>query len=168
MKFSVRINPALTKRLVALRKGGGNALQASEHANAIIGQVLNGVFSPRHIGRLTRYGDARIPNCIKFDLVKGYRLIAVLGKREICFLFAGSHDECDHWIKHNAGFEFPADDRIPASSEVMSRKNTAEFSSRTQEQETGMDIDDYDPVLLRDLTDRDLRIIFSGLCEKRS
>jgi len=96
MELSVRINPALTKRLVALRRGGGNALRASEHAHSIINQVQGGVFGPKHIGRLSRYGEARIPNCIKFDLVRGYRLVAVLGKREICFLFAGSHDECDH------------------------------------------------------------------------
>jgi hypothetical protein len=168
MEFSVRINPALTKRLVALRRGGGNALQASEHAHSIINQVLNGVFSPRHIGRLTRYGDARIPNCIKFDLVRGYRLIAVLGKREICFLFVGSHDECDHWIRNNAGFELPAEDKIPVSSQVMSGKDEGEISSGAQEQEAGMEIDDYDAMLLRDLTDRDLRRIFSGLCRKRS
>jgi len=165
MEFSVRITPALSKRLVTLRRGGGNALQASEHAHSIINQVLSGVFSPRHIGRLTKYGDARIVNCIKFDLVRGYRLIAVLGKREICFLFVGSHDECDHWIKNNAGFELPEDDRIPVLSRVMSRKDEGEIFSESQE--AGMDIDDYDALLLRDLTDTDLRKIFSGLCGKR-
>ncbi|MGA2404651.1 MAG: hypothetical protein ABSG91_23600, partial [Syntrophobacteraceae bacterium] len=116
MEFRVRISPIVTKRLKALQRGGGNASQAAEHAQAIIDQVLGGVFSPKQIGRITRYGEARIPDCIKFDLVRGYRLIAVLGKRQICFLFVGSHDECDHWVKNNAGFEFLADKRIPVLS----------------------------------------------------
>ena len=168
MEFCVRINPILTKRLVALRRGGGNALEASEHAHSIINQVQEGAFSPKHIGRLTRYGEARIPNCIKFDLVRGYRLIAVLGKREIWFLFAGSHDECDHWLRNNAGFELPADDRIPVSSRVMSKKDEEKLSFAAPQQDAGMEIDDYDAMLLRDLTDKDLRKIFSGLCGKRS
>lgn len=166
MEFRVRINPPLIKKLVALRRGGGNALQASEHAHSIINQVLEGVFSPKHIGRLTRYGEARIQNCLKFDLVSGYRLIAVLGKREICFLFVGSHDECDHWVKNNAGFELPADDRIPVLSQAIGRKGAERLSCLAQEQDSGMEIDDYDS-RLSDLTDRDLRRIFSGLCAKR-
>ena len=37
-----------------------------------------------------------------------------------------------------------------------------------QEQEDEMEADEYDSVILRDLTDRDLREIFSGLCGRRS
>jgi hypothetical protein len=37
-----------------------------------------------------------------------------------------------------------------------------------QEQEAEMEADDYDSVLLRDLTDRDLREIFRGLCGRRA
>ena len=168
MEFCVRISSTVSKRLESLRRGGGNALQASEHARSIINEVLEGIFSPKQIGRLTRYGDARIPYCVKFDLVRGYRLVAVLGKREISFLFVGSHDECDHWVRNNAGFELPDGSRMHVLSQVINREDADGLSPPAQEHDAGMDIDDYDAILMRDLTDRDLRKIFSGLCAKRS
>lgn len=167
MELNVRISPSVSKQLKALQRGGGNAALAAEHARAIINQVVEGVSSPKRIGRLTRYGEARIPNCIKFDLVRGYRLIAVMGKRDIGFLFVGSHDECDHWVKNNAGWEAMAD-RIPVSSPARTGKDETKTPCRLTGQEGGMEADDYDAALLRDLTDRDLRKIFCGLCGKHS
>lgn len=168
MEFCVRISSTLNKRLEFIRRGGGNALQACEHARSIISGVLEGVSSPKQIGRLTRYGDARIPNCVKFDLVRGYRLVAVLGKHEISFLFVGSHDECDHWVRNNAGFELPEDNQIHGLFHVIRRAAGEKLSPRRQEREAGIEVDEYDAALLRELTDRDLRKIFSGLCAKRS
>jgi len=165
MEFCVRISSTVSRRLESLRRGDGNALQASEHARSIINEVLGGAFSPKQIGRLTKYGDARIRNCVKFDLVRGYRLVAVLGKREISFLFVGSHDECDHWVRNNARFELPSDNAIHASFQVTGKKDEGK---PLQEHEAQTEADDYEDGLLRGLTDRDLRIIFSGLCGKRS
>jgi hypothetical protein len=165
MELTVRISATVSKRLKTLRRGDGNALQAAEHARSIIKQVLEGVFTPKQIGRLTKYGEARIPNCVKFDLVRGYRLVAVLGKQEIYFLFVGSHDECDHWIRNNAGLEFPAGGSTTGSSRVLVAEDDARPSLDAQEEET--EADDYDASLLSGLTDRDLRIIFSGLCCKQ-
>ena len=162
MEFTVRISATVSKRLKILERGAGNALQAAEHARSIINQVLEGVFTPKQIGRLTKYGDARIPNCVKFDLVRGYRLVAVLGKQEIYFLFVGSHDECDHWIRNNAGLE------VASGGTKSSRVKAAEDDARPSQpaQEEQPETDDYDASLLSGLTDRDLRIIFSGLCGK--
>ncbi len=167
MELNVRISPNVSKRLKALQRGGGKAALAAEHAWAIINQVLEGISSPKRIGRLTRYGDARIPNCIKFDLVGGYRLIAVMGKRDIGFVFVGSHDECDHWIKNNAGWEAPAE-RIPILSRARRGKDETEPPCQLRGQEEGMEADDHDAELFNDLSDRDLRKIFCGLCGKHS
>ncbi len=167
-ELNVHISPNVIKQLKALRKGGGNASQAAEHARNVINQALGGIVSPKQIGRLTRYGEARIPNCIKFDLVRGYRLVAVMGKKEISFLFAGSHDECDHWVKNNAGFEALADNGTAGVSQVIHNADEEHPPCRMQEKpEAEMEADDYDTLLLRDLTDRDLREIFCGLCGKR-
>ncbi len=166
MELNVHISPNVVRQLRDLQRGGGNASQAAEHARKIINQALKGICSPKQIGRLTRYGEARIPNCIKFDLVRGYRLIAVMGKQEISFLFVGSHDECDHWVKNNAGFEVLADNRTAGVSQVRSKTDEEKPPCPMQEHEAEMEADDYDTVLLRDLTDRDLREIFRGLCGK--
>ncbi len=168
IELNIHISPNVIKQLKALQRGGGNASQAAEHARKIINQALEGICSPKQIGRLTRYGEARIPNCIKFDLVRGYRLIAAMGRQEISFLFVGSHDECDHWIKNNAGFEAPAANNSARALQVMSRTDEEKPTFPIQEQEDEMEADEYDSVILRDLTDRDLREIFSGLCGRRS
>ena len=168
MELIIHISPNVIKQLKALQRGGGNASQAAEHARKIIDQALEGICSPKQIGRLTRYGEARIPNCIKFDLVRGYRLIAAMGRQEISFLFVGSHDECDRWIKNNAGFEALADNRTARVLQVRSKTDEEKPACPMQEHEDELEADDYDSVILRGLTDRDLREIFSGLCGKRA
>ncbi|MGD0398024.1 MAG: hypothetical protein ABSC04_03860 [Syntrophobacteraceae bacterium] len=168
MELNVHISPNVVRQLKDLQRGGGNASQAAEHARKIINQALEGISSPKQIGRLTRYGEARIPNCIKFDLVRGYRLIAVMGKQAISFLFVGSHDECDHWVRNNAGFEVPADNSTAEVLQVRRKTDEEKPPCPMQEQEAEMEADDYDSVLLRDLTDRDLREIFRGLCGRRA
>jgi len=167
MQLNVHISPNVIKQLKALQRGGGNASQAAEHARKIINQALEGICSPKHIGRLTRHGEARIPNCIKFDLVRGYRLIAVMGRQDISFLFLGSHDECDHWAKDNAGFDALADNRPAGVLQVRSKTDEDNPPCPMQEHESEMEADEYDTLLLRDLTDRDLRQIFRGLCGRR-
>jgi hypothetical protein len=168
MELSVHISPNVIKRLNVLRKGGDNASQAAEHARKIIDQTLRGICSPKQLGRLTRYGEARIPNCIKFDLVRGYRLIAVIRRREIGFLFVGSHDECDHWAKNNTGLESLWDSRADVVFHVRGGENGEKPSCREQGQEAEKKGDDYDAELLRDLTDGDLRKVFRGLCGGRA
>jgi hypothetical protein len=163
MELSIHISSVVDKRLNVLKKLGGNASQAAEHARKIINQSLQGICSPKQIGRLTRYGEARIPNCIKFDLVGGYRLIAVIRRREIGFLFVGSHDECDNWAKNNARLESPWALRAPTVVRVAG-ENGERHSRQVREREGEKEVDDYDAELLRDLTDGDLRKIFCGIC----
>jgi hypothetical protein len=168
VELNVHISPNVVRQLRDLQKAGGTASQAAEHARKIINQALEGICSPKQIGRLTRYGEARIPNCIKFDLVRGYRLVAVMGKQEISFFFVGNHDECDHWVKNNAGFETLADNRTAGALQARGKTDEEKPPCPMQEPEAEMEADDYDAVLLRDLTDRDLREIFRGLCGKRA
>jgi hypothetical protein len=167
MKLNVHISPIVIKRLKTLEKGGGNASQAAEHARKIISQTLEGICSPKQIGRLTKYGEARISNCIKFDLVRGYRLTAVIRKGQISFLFVGSHDECDHWAKNNAGLESVGDFKVSAAFPAFGEQTVEKLPWREPGQEDEGDADDYDRLLLRDLTDGDLRKIFCGLCGGR-
>lgn len=73
---------------------------AAKKANAVINALVAGV-KPTKAGKLTRNGDARIKNCLKYNLGKGFRLVCVKDGRFFFVLFAGSHDRCDTWMnKH--------------------------------------------------------------------
>ena len=153
----------LDKQLKTLLKGGANATPAARHAQTIIDQFVDGgVCDPKIMGRLTRYGEARIKNCVKFDLVGGYRLIGTLLDHGIAFLYVGSHDECDHWLKNNAGLE-PVLQR--KRNRVLALKETVAVEI-PEENEVEKKEPDYDETLLRDVTEQDLRKIFCGLCRR--
>ena len=164
-KLFVYQDANLSKQIKELLKGGANSASAARHAEAIIEQFINdGIRNLRNAGRLTKYGDARIKNCIKFDLVRSYRLVAVLVETGIAFLYVGSHDECDHWIKHNSWLEPILDKRRNKITEIRER----ESSQKTVVE--GPDTDefepDYDVLIFQDITEEDLRQIFCGLCRK--
>ncbi|MCE5336008.1 MAG: hypothetical protein LLG06_15615 [Desulfobacteraceae bacterium] len=152
----------LIKQLRILLRSGGTAAMAARHARSIIDQLIQqGVGSPKQMGRLTKYGEARIKNCIKFDLVRAYRLVGIMQDEDIKFYFVGSHDECDRWVRHNAGIE----PMLKKKDEVAIAGNEPEESvSEAGDGPEG----DYDPWLHKDLSDQDLRSIFSGLCVKRA
>ncbi len=168
MTFLIQLDRHVEKQLKALSRQGGNAGMAAGHAKAIISQLVEeGLRSTKEQGRLTRYGEARIKNCIKFDLVHGYRLVGVLGRRDITFLFVGSHAECDHWLSNNAGR-----DNAPCRRKavVLESKagNGADEQSLLSEDNSKNDPPeaDYDAVLMDALTDEDLRRIFAGLARQ--
>lgn len=163
--FHVFQDANLTKQLKTLLRGGANAAPAAQHAQAIIDRFIGaGGCDPKLIGRLTRYGEARIRNCIKFDLVRGYRLVGILLDHGISFLYVGSHDECDRWIKDNAGLEPILDkkrNKVVEAKKKLSGERQAESESEMDTSES-----DYDEPALGDLTDHDLRKIFCGLCRR--
>ncbi|MDR3568010.1 MAG: hypothetical protein P4L43_08290 [Syntrophobacteraceae bacterium] len=164
-KFYVYQDANLNKQIKALLKGGANSAPAARHALSIIEQFINGgSLNLKNPGRLTRYGDARIRNCLKFDLVRSYRLVAVLVESGIAFLFVGSHAECDHWIKNNAWIEPNLDKKRNTITEIRERECPLETVARGAEAEEFEP--DYDALIFQDITDQDLRQIFSGLCHK--
>lgn len=157
----------LTKQFKSLLMGGSNAAPAARHAQAIIDQFINGgIRNLKNTGRCTRYGDARIKNCVKFDLVRGYRLVGMLLDQGIAFLYVGSHDECDHWLKHNALIEPNLDKKRNKVTEI--RKTAPEEMGAVDESEFDSFEPDYDDLMLRDLTEKDLRSIFCGLTRNKT
>jgi len=164
MRFNVYQDATLTKQLKTLLKGGANAASAARHARAIIDQFVDGGVCDPKLGRLTRYGEARIKNCVKFDLVRGYRLVGIMLDHGISFLYVGSHNQCDHWIKNNAGLEPVLDKK---RNQVAEAKETAVLEIPAgNELEMDSTESDYDELLLHDLTEQDLRKIFCGLCRE--
>ena len=134
----------LTRQLKTLLKGGASAAPAARHAQAIIDRFADGGRSdPKLMGRLTRYGDARIKNCVKFDLVRGYRLVGMMLDQGIAFLYVGSHDECDHWIRNNAGME-PILDKKRNKVAEMRERTAVETPARDELEMDEPESDYYD------------------------
>ena len=156
----VQLDKRLVKQLKRLHKARGNARLAAEHAENIIQQWLSGeVKSPRQLTRCTRYGEARIKNCLKYDLVHAYRLLAVKDGDQLLFLYVGPHDECDQWINHNIGWEPGMEERGNETRYVLADRLTMML----EEPEAEAD-DADDDHLLQPIDEKDLRIIFAGLC----
>ncbi|MBP8645807.1 MAG: hypothetical protein KBH99_06790 [Syntrophobacteraceae bacterium] len=158
---NIHLDPNLKKQLKALRKAGGRAAAAAVHAQNIIDQFHSDVRRGlNEVGRMTRYGEARIRNCVKYDLVRGYRLISIIQEEDLFFMFLGSHDECDHWLRNNAGI-----DNIPwkrRSSTLPVRPADRDIQeSRGEIEPEAVE----DEVLFREIDERDLRVIFRGLCK---
>ena len=158
--FRVYQDSRLIKQIKNLMKGGGHAALAANHAQKIVEsftvQSNGGVM---RAGRLTRNGEARIMKCIKFDLVYGYRLVGIMRDEAIKFTFVGSHGECDHWIKNNSGVE-----PVLKNSDIQIVKPAHSDTSGDRDPIPPADEPDYDELILRDVTDQELRIIFRGLC----
>ena len=57
----------------------------------------------------TKHGESRIKNCIKYHLTKFCRLITVVNNGYCFLLYAGSHDDCDKWLKNHKGYTPSAD-----------------------------------------------------------
>lgn len=89
------------KRLDTLKHSGGTASLAAQKAQILLTHIeQNGTIDGA--GKLTKNGEARLKNSVKFDLGNGYRLICTKEKDKLYLRYIGSHDECDRWIKQHA------------------------------------------------------------------
>ena len=83
---------------------GGVPAKAAEKAKLIIYKMLSEPpGSPDSFGQITKYGEDRIPGCIKYDLPGAHRLITLHQDKHVVVLFVGNHDECDKWLFKNRG-----------------------------------------------------------------
>jgi len=132
----------------------GRPAEAARKADQILSALATGGgICPWEAGSLTRYGDARIPGCVKFELGGGYRLICHRRGGILVALFLGNHEECHVWLRANPGIaavagEIQAVPTMAGNSEVPEDKQTPESLPSTE----------------RAFTDRELRTVFAGLC----
>jgi hypothetical protein len=152
----------LNKQLRTLHRAGGIPALVADHAETILNNVIcSGSHDPKQIGRMTRYGEARIKNCVKYDLIHGYRLIGIMREREIAFVCVGTHDECGRWIKNNSGVDPVMDKKRNEILEIRAREVVPEIPPVDENQ--GSETDYYEDVL-KNISQQDLRIIFRGIC----
>ena len=149
------------KLLSNLRKGGGKAALAAVQAEEIMERLAaRNRLLPSRVHKLTKYGEARIEGCSKFDLGGGYRLVYLKNEGHIFFLYIGTHDDCDLWIKNNRGLQ----PEVDVSSSQVDIEEEKEEASGNEGQEHEPE-PDYDDLLMEKIDDRLLRKVFQGLCK---
>lgn len=158
----IHLDPKLEKCLDVLKKGSRRACLAADRASAIIEDLRRGEIPPGDICAFTRYGEARIKGCRKYNLGAGYRLITLKQGSNLYLLFVGTHDECDRWIENNRE-HLPLEmiaERCRTLDRTVRQKQLVGKPSPLSDLESE---EDWIPAL----SDGDLRIIFSGLVENK-
>ncbi|MFZ0611112.1 MAG: hypothetical protein WAM73_02635 [Desulfobacterales bacterium] len=113
------------------------------------------------IASYTKYGEKRIKNCRKYDLGCGYRLITLQRGAKVFIPFFGTHDECQRWLEGNSRLK----NFVPGNGTLFRIPYENQLSATPACENDGACKDDADDELLRKLTDKVLRHIFSGLVE---
>jgi hypothetical protein len=152
--------PQLQKCLDKLLRAGGRAALAAKRVEENISTLAtDACLKPEEVNKHTRHREARIEKCKKFDLVGGYRLVSIKKEQHYFFLFAGTHDDCDHWLNNHK--------RLKPS---INRECTTGIESPTEEdkplagqREVEFDLD-YDEILMQQIDEKMLRRVFRGLC----
>jgi len=158
MILSIQQNRNFTKRLDTLRRSGGHASLAARNADEIIANIANGCGKPQEIGRQTKYGEARIKNCMKFNLGNGYRLVTIRNHQRLVLLYVGTHDECDRWLEANRDHQ---PEYESCESTIFAEQEPADALSSGKSRDT-LD-DEYEERLLKKIDQKDLKQIFNGL-----
>jgi len=160
MAITIHRDPQLHKCLTKLRRAGGRALLAAEQVETILARLAaHEGKHPDAVHKRTRHGEARIEKCRKFDLVGGYRLVYIREGRQYYFLFAGTHDDCDHWLTHHRDLTLD----MPGAPTAAEAKSTAVGTPAAEPAVPPGDLD-YDDIILKDIDEKILRRVFSGLC----
>ena len=156
----IHLTHRFEKQLDAMRRAEKMAVSASRKADSIITRLMENGQSPLHMaGKLSRHGECRIQNAVKFDIGKGYRMFGVKEKNNIYLLFVGPHDACSAWIENNRGMENLGElKRIRTLKTVLTQKKDATAHAPASEP-------DYDDLLLARITEQDLNVVFQGLRE---
>ena len=142
------------KSLASLRRAGGVAVRAANEVDSIIGRWVREDGKSDEIGKLTKHGESRIKNCVKYDLTGGYRLVSIKQKGCLLFLHVGSHVDCDRWINNNRGLQFVIDKRTKKISRIQEIEAKLPLPQKVPQA-----IVDADAPLLEMLDDQDIDLL---------
>ena len=159
----IHLSLSLAKQLGGLRKAGKKGELAANKCEAILSDIkqygcqCEAVFSKR-----TRNGEARIKNCVKYDLGGGYRLVTIRADSHLFICFVGSHDETNQWIERHR-----YDDLVPGDP-LYHCEERAVHSEMVEpgcgESMTADDLEKrYENDLMAKLDEALLKSIFQGL-----
>lgn len=102
MEVLIHRQSDFNKTLRRLRNAGGEATNAFNK----IAQIQKSLeLDEKVAGRLTDHGESRIRHAVKYKLTDNYRLVTIQTGGVCVFLFAGKHEEADHWLNQNSRLE---------------------------------------------------------------
>jgi hypothetical protein len=159
----IHLSSLLEKQLRELRKAGRKAELAASKCQNIINDITQyGCQCETVLSHRTRNGEARIKNCIKYDLGGGYRLVSIRSDCHLFITFIGSHDDTDQWIEHHRYDTFLPSKTLYRCKERTDSPDVAEsrYDERAEEDTTW---DEYEDQLIARLDDSQLKSIFQGL-----
>ncbi|WP_045220138.1 hypothetical protein [Desulfonatronum thioautotrophicum] len=152
------------KKLEKMHLAGGKAGVAARQAEELIQELAGSDNLDQKLSsKLTKNGEARMENCCKFHLVSGHRLVMVRKDGYFVFLFLGTHDETDNWIKNNAGSRLDLSRGEVVLDPCCSVENMPEESIGGRE---CPEDDFYDRPLHETVDQQTLREVFQGLCSQ--
>ncbi len=156
------VSSKVESRIAALEKAGNSGKNLAQKATSIIDSLASGDVR-NHMDAVesyTKYGEKRIKSCRKYDLGCGYRLITLQRGDTVFIPFLGTHDNCQRWLESDSRLkDFNAG--AGRTIRVVEKKPVKMISRMCKSAD---DIaDDHD--VFKHLTDKDLRLVFSGLVQ---
>lgn len=160
MKF-LFISRKVETRIESLKNNGKAGKNLANKVVAIIDRLKSGIDSPQidAADNFTKYGEKRIKNCHKYDLGCGYRLVSIHRKSTIHLVFLGTHDSCQRWLENNSKLKNVNPGK---GKKLFIKKGYPKYMSWEKNMSTELNSDDD---LINNLTDKDLRRVFSGLVD---
>ncbi|MFH1218210.1 MAG: hypothetical protein V1706_17080 [Pseudomonadota bacterium] len=154
--------PLFNKQLGQLDKSDKKGNLAAARAEEIILHLaVHGLVSPELKNKLTKHGELRMRNCLKYDLGSGYRLIGLKKESGFYLLYVGNHDECDRWLNNKRGSRI----EVETADFVFARPLTeADDVEPLAENDIASEADAYEQQLAAQLDEKTLRYVFRGIC----
>lgn len=148
-----------TRQLSMLKKSDKKGAAAAARAEKLISDIASGDLSEEELlSKQTKHGELRLRNCRKFDLGSGYRLISLRKNSGLCFIFIGTHDDCDRWLDKRRG------DEPTIKTEQLHPVETDSEPASKPELPTELEQADaeYEAYIASKLDEETLRYLFSG------
>ena len=95
--------PEFTNSLRKLYRSGGKSKRVFNKVRTLLERISKGEQNPFSGFNTINCSEQKIKNLLVYDAYDNYRLLtAVYGKNTI-FLFVGTHEDVDKWLKKNSG-----------------------------------------------------------------
>lgn len=162
----IHLSLLLAKQLGALRKAGKKGELASKKYEAILSDIkLYGCQYEAVFSKRTRNGEARIKNCVKYDLGGGYRLVTIRADRHLFICFVGSHDETNQWIERHRYVDLVPGDPLYLCEERADHTEMVETGGPDSGNSDSIDDlgERYENELMAKLDEALLKDVFHGL-----
>jgi hypothetical protein len=158
----IHLSRSLSGKLSMLRRAGKKGELAVEQFWFLLNSFRqNRIQDAKVYCKRTKNGEARIENCIKYDLGNGYRLITVLIGTRLFIPFLGNHDETGVWLDRHKHDVFSENNPAYDCEQVFYSEDDGVCEDDNHCLEKERDI--YEEHLLAMVDDSILRDVFRGL-----